>query len=192
MSIFIIICALVLLTNFLLYNAVSMFYPISNPEWENDLSKYLSMVPSTIMWLIYLFSPILVIFYPELLTELADLQPLMQNNLFFYSRLLGLVLVSIGTSIVYLGRRALNQTRSMGFANSGIYSFIRHPIYLAYGIYIISFILIFPSILTLSLGIGIIGFYITATYEEKKMLLNYGQIFETYTHTTKKFIPKIF
>ncbi|MFW9995559.1 MAG: methyltransferase family protein [Candidatus Odinarchaeota archaeon] len=75
--------------------------------------------------------------------------------------------------------------------SNGIFNLIRHPVYLAYCLYFISFFLIFPSLLTLISLSGIIGYYKTASFEEKGMIDRIGESYMDYIKSSGKFMPKI-
>ena len=185
------IFSLVLLLNFLFYVSIPAFYPISDPVWNGNLLKYSTLVLSILMWLFFLFSSILMYFYPLSFSELSFLFDFLNFNFFSYFRILGLILLSLGTLIVFIARKELHKADKSLFCSQGIFKLIRHPIYLSYCVYFLSFFLIFPSFFTTILLFGIIGYYKTASVEELELINKFGNNYLGYITSTGKFIPKL-
>jgi protein-S-isoprenylcysteine O-methyltransferase Ste14 len=75
---------------------------------------------------------------------------------------------------------------------SGIYQYIRHPLYLSLFLLGTGVMLKMPD--KVQIGLGIINFvavYITARIEEKEMIASFGDDYKVYMTETKMFIPFI-
>ena len=182
--------SLVLLLNFIVYISIPAFYRISDPDWQNSFIKFLILSLSVLLCLFYLLSPFIIFFYPFYFNELSFLFIIFDLNFLIYFKILGLVLLSFATLIIFIARKELNRFSPNIFISSGIFKLIRHPVYLSYCLYFLSFFLIFPSFFTLILLLGIIGYYETASFEEKIMINKFGENYENYKKSTGKFIPK--
>jgi len=76
---------------------------------------------------------------------------------------------------------------------SGIYGYIRHPLYLSIFLFGTGAMLKDPKPVQLVLGVvNLIAVYITARIEEKEMILKFGDDYRHYMTRTKMFIPLIF
>ena len=170
--------SLVLLLNFIVYISIPAFYRISDPDWQNSFIKFLILSLSVLLWLFYLLSPFIIFFYPFYFNELSFLFIIFDLNFLIYFKILGLVLLSFATLIIFIARKELNRFSPNIFISSGIFKLIRHPVYLSYCLYFLSFFLIFPSFFTLILLLGIIGYYETASFEEKIMTNKFGENYE--------------
>jgi protein-S-isoprenylcysteine O-methyltransferase Ste14 len=75
---------------------------------------------------------------------------------------------------------------------SGIYGYIRHPLYLSIFLLGTGVILKDPEPVQLVLGgINLIAVYITARIEENEMIAKFGDNYRLYMTETKMFIPFI-
>lgn len=109
-------------------------------------------------------------------------------------QLIGIVLISVSTLIAILGRLARGKYAiSWGIpakvVNTGIFRYIRHPLYSSYILYFIGFQLLFLTPFLTPLLLGIIGYYWTAIYEESILVERFGEEYSSYMGKTKKFIP---
>jgi len=76
---------------------------------------------------------------------------------------------------------------------SGIYKYVRHPIYTSLILFSLGAFLKDPSLLGVGLVITtFIGVYLTARIEEGHNLERFGEAYQNYMEQTKRFIPKIF
>jgi len=76
---------------------------------------------------------------------------------------------------------------------SGVYEYIRHPLYTSLLLFSLGVFLKDPSLLGIGLVITtIIGVYLTARTEEGYNLERFGGAYQDYMDQTKRFIPKIF
>lgn len=75
---------------------------------------------------------------------------------------------------------------------SGIYGYIRHPLYLSIFLLGTGIVLKDPGIYQLLLGfINLIAIYFTARIEENEMISKFGDDYRDYMKETKMFIPLI-
>lgn len=75
---------------------------------------------------------------------------------------------------------------------SGVYKFIRHPLYTSLILFSLGAFLKGPSLLGTGLVITtVIGAYLTARIEEEHNLDRFGDTYRKYMEQTKRFIPKI-
>lgn len=75
---------------------------------------------------------------------------------------------------------------------SGIYGYIRHPLYLSVFLLGTGVMLKNPDPLQLVLGvINLLAVYITARIEENEMIVKFGEDYRKYMKETKMFIPFI-
>jgi protein-S-isoprenylcysteine O-methyltransferase Ste14 len=75
---------------------------------------------------------------------------------------------------------------------SGIYGYIRHPLYLSVFLLGTGVMLKNPGSLQLLLGaINLIAVYFTARIEENEMIAKFGDAYREYMKETKMFIPFI-
>jgi len=76
---------------------------------------------------------------------------------------------------------------------SGVFGYIRHPLYTSLLLFSLGAFLKDPSLMGLGLVITtIIGVYLTARVEEGHNLERFGNAYQDYMDQTKRFIPKIF
>jgi len=76
---------------------------------------------------------------------------------------------------------------------SGIYKYVRHPLYTSLILFSLGAFLKDPSLLGMGLVITtFIGVYLTARIEEGHNLERFGEAYQNYMEQTKRFIPKIF
>ena len=90
------------------------------------------------------------------------------------------------------GRTDSNFENTSLLVKSGIYGYIRHPLYLSIFLLGTGVMLKVPEPVQLSLGIiNLIAVYITARIEEQEMIAKFGDDYKTYMTETKMFIPFI-
>jgi protein-S-isoprenylcysteine O-methyltransferase Ste14 len=105
------------------------------------------------------------------------------GSIFF---LLGLVTFTICALQVYLGK-----IFKWGIAQRGLYRYIRHPQYLALGIWGIGMAILWPRFIVLAtLSLMFILYYFLAKDEERRMLNQYGASYQNYLDTTGMFLPR--
>ena len=118
-----------------------------------------------------------------------------------FLRYAGVALFLAGLFLRWIAIRALKQQFSIFVAiqenhqlvTTGIYSRIRHPIYLGAVMSLLGFVLVFPTLL------GFIFMLIYSmllghrmTQEEKLMLKHFGSVYEEYTMKSYRLIPHIY
>ena len=90
------------------------------------------------------------------------------------------------------GKPDTNFENTSFIVRSGIYSLIRHPLYLSIFLLGTGIMLKQPDTTQLVLGaINLIAVYITARIEETEMIAKFGDEYRTYMNETKMFIPFI-
>jgi protein-S-isoprenylcysteine O-methyltransferase Ste14 len=76
---------------------------------------------------------------------------------------------------------------------SGLYGYIRHPLYLSVFLFGIGVMFKDPQTIQLILGaIILVAIYFTARIEEKEMIAKFGDEYRKYMTETKMFIPFVF
>jgi protein-S-isoprenylcysteine O-methyltransferase Ste14 len=76
---------------------------------------------------------------------------------------------------------------------SGLYSYIRHPLYLSLLLLGTGAMLKNPGTLQVTLGIiNLLSIYITARVEEKEMIARFGDEYRIYMKESKMFVPFLF
>jgi protein-S-isoprenylcysteine O-methyltransferase Ste14 len=87
---------------------------------------------------------------------------------------------------VYLGK-----IFKWGISTRGLYSIIRHPQYLALGLWGIGMSILWPRFLVLaSLSVMFILYYLLAKDEERRMLNQFGEGYAEYMNRTGMFLPR--
>jgi len=117
------------------------------------------------------------------------------TNFLVIVRILGSVLFITGFVVfilcalqVYLGK-----IFKWGIASHGLYRYIRHPQYLALGMWGIGMCILWPRFIVLvSLSIMFVLYYFLAKDEEKRMLARFGESYRDYMGKTGMFIPQLF
>lgn len=108
---------------------------------------------------------------------------LMGNTLLFYSYR------ELGTSWAY---PIDGGTKTKRIVKTGIYSKIRHPVYLSFNIFSIGFNLILLDWMILIIYLfGGIGLYLLAIDEEQILLSSFKDEYRDYMRYTGRFLPKI-
>ncbi len=148
------------------------FYSVFNPVFN-----WLGRFPAT-SWLTSFFLPHMIL-PPTLFLKIIRIA----GSAFF---IIGAVAFIVCALQVYLGKLF-----RWGVADKGLYKHIRHPQYLALGIWGIGMSILWPRFLVLAtLSIMFILYYFLAKDEEKRMLNRYGESYEKYMNSTGMFLPK--
>jgi protein-S-isoprenylcysteine O-methyltransferase Ste14 len=88
------------------------------------------------------------------------------------------------------GKPTRNFENTSLLVKSGIYSYIRHPLYLSIFLLGTGIVLKDPAPLQVILGsINLVAVYITARIEENEMISKFGEEYKSYMTDTKMFIP---
>lgn len=113
----------------------------------------------------------------------------------------GLILFAVGVILRQIGKRALGKYYSYGLRTlkdqqliqSGIYRYVRHPIYLAALIYTPAIPLILLSVYGFLVMLAIFPLFIYRISIEEKMLVEkFGSKYIQYKKRTKKLIPYVY
>jgi len=125
-------------------------------------------------------------------------------NFFFLTeiiQLVGFTLVLGGNITLYFAYHELGiywtypidgKTKRRKLVTSGIYGYIRHPIYLSFNLFCIGFNMILLDWFLLFLYIiGAIGLYVQAIDEERILKEHFGEEYLEYKKKTGRFIAKI-
>jgi protein-S-isoprenylcysteine O-methyltransferase Ste14 len=118
-------------------------------------------------------------------------------NEFLYLRILGFLITLFGDIILFISYKTLGNNWAYPIDNwrikrklvtSGIYSKIRHPIYLSFNIISIGFILLIQDWFLLILYLfGAIGLYIQTILEEITLVQHFGEEYLKYQEKTGRF-----
>jgi protein-S-isoprenylcysteine O-methyltransferase Ste14 len=148
------------------------FYSVFNPIFH-FLSQY-----SLTKWTTNFFLPHMILPPTFFLGSLRIL-----GSILF---LAGLAAFTVCALQVYLGK-----IFKWGVANRGLYRVIRHPQYLALGIWGIGMAILWPRFIVLvTLSLMFILYYFLARDEERRMLGQYGEAYERYMAATGRFVPQ--
>ncbi len=110
-----------------------------------------------------------------------------------FVRVMGSVLFVLGMTIfiVCAGQIYAAKFRKKGAVLGGLYSFIRHPQYLALGIAGLGLSILWPRFLTIFLWLMMaLVYYFLAKDEERRMLNAYEETYRKYMGKTGMFLPK--
>lgn len=139
------------------------------------------------------------IFEVILILQFFGLSILPIKNASVDMQLIGLFLIVIGVSISITARKELGTNWAHAYeyqvkqrqelVTTGIYSYIRHPIYAGLIFAIIGGEMVARSYLIFVVILFIIGLYHQAKLEEKFLLSHFGEHYKTYMKRTKMFIP---
>jgi protein-S-isoprenylcysteine O-methyltransferase Ste14 len=134
-----------------------------------------------------------------LILQLAGLQIFQISGEFNYLQIVGLILVIIGASISISARKSLGSNWAHAFeyqikskqdlVTSGIYKYIRHPIYVGVVMGYVGGELVAQSYLAILGLILVRGAYHQAKLEEKLLLNHYEESYRRYINKTRMFIP---
>jgi protein-S-isoprenylcysteine O-methyltransferase Ste14 len=91
-----------------------------------------------------------------------------------------------------LGKPTVNFENTSRLVSSGIYRYIRHPLYLSIFLLGTGIVLKDPGVVQVTLGcINLVAIFITAKIEENEMIAKFGEEYRQYMTKTKMFIPFI-
>jgi protein-S-isoprenylcysteine O-methyltransferase Ste14 len=148
------------------------FYSVFNPIFD-----WLGQFPAT-RWLTSFFLPHMIL-PPTLFLKTIRIV----GSAFF---IIGALVFIVCALQVYLGKLF-----KWGIADKGLYRYIRHPQYLALGIWGIGMAILWPRFIVLaSLSVMFVLYYFLAKEEEERMLNLYGESYEKYMSNKGMFLPK--
>lgn len=154
-------------------------------------------------WLMILFSQfveaVLLFFIFSQLTGKTHIYPMGYGNILVY---VGLVLIIIGVFGALSAKRELGKSwiyavsyysgRKQKLVTTGIYSFIRHPIYICIVLSYIGAEVLVGSWLWISFCFLFIPMYIQTKKEEAFLIKQYGEKYRIYQKKTNMFLPGMF
>lgn len=144
---------------------------------------------------------------PLLLVSFLLLLQLLGMNIFLFNgnrvfQAIGFIFVLLGITISIAGRVKLDTNWTGGFEyqikhhhsliTTGIYTYIRHPIYTGITLVFLGVEILVQSYLFLSSFVVFYWFYYWAIREEKLLLHHFGKSYKIYMSKNKMFIPYIF
>jgi protein-S-isoprenylcysteine O-methyltransferase Ste14 len=167
-----------------------------NQEYKFQKPRIISRLGLMIMNLFITLCFLNIIFYDWFKIIIPRIFP---ANIFF--QFIGFSIVLIGNVILFFAYRELGTAwvypigggkKLKGIVDTGIYSKIRHPIYLSFNIFSIGFNLILLDWVLLILYIlGGFGLYLLAIDEEKILLKSFKEEYLEYIKKTGRFLPRI-
>jgi len=136
---------------------------------------------------------------PVVISLILDSQFGLPKLLIPFGRLIGLLLIPVGSILILLATIDLirfgNGTPhpfapTMNFVDKGLYSIVRHPIYLGWIVSLVGSIAYFQSFLMLeSTAIIIVFIFFYARYEEGKLVERFGKRYAKYLKKVPGFLP---
>lgn len=91
-----------------------------------------------------------------------------------------------------MGKPDTNFENTSILVKSGVYKYIRHPLYLSVFLFGTGVMIKDPRIVQIILGaVNLIAVWVTALIEEKEMITKFGEEYKDYMKETKMFIPYI-
>ncbi|MGE5420332.1 MAG: methyltransferase family protein [Chloroflexota bacterium] len=91
------------------------------------------------------------------------------------------------------GKPEINFENTSVLVKSGIYGFIRHPLYLSVFLLGTGIMLKNPGTIQIALGlVNMIAVYITSRIEEGEMIAKFGDEYRQYMKETRMFVPGVF
>lgn len=188
---------------FRLFTAFSMFlwwiyWRKEETKADREKPKTQTVYPRISMVGKYVFRGMVVLtFLQNLGLSIFSFQ---QNNT--GASLLGMLLIVLGIGISVIARREIAANWANGYeyqikkghelVMSGIYSYIRHPIYTGIALLLIGGELTAQSYLWISYMALFGVFYFQGKREEKLLLSHFGKAYKTYMKKSKMLIPFVF
>jgi len=197
------ITGIIILLNFVIYMAVSIPLDLATytkpnrskrkkdvPRQEMRVSMVITFLASLYAWFLFITLPLDAILSINFLyTPLEIVGPVLSVT--------GLVIISTGTFIACWGRisrgkRAFSWGIPLKLETSGMYRYIRHPLYSSYIFYFAGFVLVLQSLIVIPILAGIWGYYKLSVYEEGILIEYFGEEYEKYRAKTGRFFPLLF
>ena len=145
----------------------------------------------------YLISIIGIITITSFICSYYHLIPVYKiNELNMVFLILGIILIILGIAFwisAVLGSRILKEVESNNLITTGIYAYVRHPVYAAFLYIAIGLILISQNIFLFFLPVLFWAFLTVAMKrtEEKWLIDRYGDDYVNYSKRVNRFIPKV-
>jgi len=164
------------------------------PAW--DKSKFIAIITvgaSLFFWVFFLIWPILHLLGWDNFILFFNFEiPYVS----IYLQIFGMVLVALGTLIAIIGRFSRGTIAiSWGVPKKltviGMFRIIRHPLYSSYCFYFIGMPIMMQNFLLIPLILGVLGYYLSAVYEEKILVEEFGEEYIDYQKKVGMLIPFI-
>lgn len=125
-------------------------------------------------------------------TVLAAAVPvLVRLSLGFLSFAVGLYLGGKALAVIF-GRTLVGRTGKPKFVTTGVYAWVRHPMYLGALLFLLGFFFATLSLLSLLVWVGLFFFYDRmATYEEQDLCRILGEEYLNYQKRVPKWLPHV-
>jgi len=102
----------------------------------------------------------------------------------------GILIFSAAVYFMDASHKDLFDTQEAGLATSGVYSRVRHPMYLGTFLFYLALAIATLSLASLIIWIVTVGVYdAIANYEERLLEERFGKVFLEYKKRTRKWIP---
>ena len=160
--------------------------PHRDPDSRGEDLKPITVGYVTCAVLSLIVAPIEAAYWPS---EVPILQQIIGAAIGFVGLALGML------SFKALGRnfRVFGAPRRSGtLITSGIYTYIRHPMYIGTIMAVGGYVLAFGSLLAMPLWLGVTFFYVVKSIKEEPLLMDKYPEYEEYRKHTWKFIPYIY
>lgn len=121
-------------------------------------------------------------------------EPFSGNQIFSWIFLISSIYPGIAGYLLLQNRGKPDKSieRTTELVKSGLYKYIRHPLYCSLLLFGTGVMLKDPGVFQIVLGIiNALAIFLTARIEEKEMIMKFGQSYKEYMHETKMFIPWI-
>jgi len=164
----------------------SLTRPHRDPDRRGEDLKPITLGYVTCAVLSLIVAPIEAIYWPS---EVPILQQIIGAAIGLGGLTLGLL------SFKALGRnfRVFGAPRRSGtLITGGIYTYIRHPMYIGTIMAVGGYVLAFGSLLAMPLWLGVTIFYLVKSVKEERLLKDKFPEYEEYCRHTWKFIPYIY
>lgn len=142
------------------------------------------------------FAAQLVLFVAMLIAPFAQ-----RTEVPVWIRVAGVVLSLAGLVLAIAGYRSLGGSHSPGttpitgarLVSTGVYSYLRHPIYAGWCLGAFGFALIFGSVLGIGVAVALVVFYDLRTREEEKFLMTRYPDYGAYRQRVKgRLVPGVY
>jgi len=101
------------------------------------------------------------------------------------------ILLLVALITIYAGWKKIHKAQGE-LVNDGIYKYVRHPQYAGFMLIIVSFLIQWPTLITLVMGPVLIWKYNSlAIREENEMLKLFGERYKAYMKVTPRYFPFI-
>ncbi|MFW9924820.1 MAG: methyltransferase family protein [Candidatus Thorarchaeota archaeon] len=164
------------------------------PAWKkNDFAKISTLISSFLFWLFFTLWPLLhLLAIDSFILFFNFVVPYIGTTL----QIIGLILVNLGTIIACFGRisrglMAISWGVPKQLTTKLAFRVVRHPLYSSYCLFFLGFPLAMMNYLFLPLFFGILGYYLTAKYEEEILIKEFGEEYMEYQRKVGMLLPFI-